>query len=427
MFIRKAGGFSMRSLLTTVFLLIFGVIPVFSIQTPVSGPSAGSKPRPLSEIVAKLRQIEAVEGDTVVPPAAIPLLVELRSGLRELVTETVGASPAGISAEDLQRTITERLNTLGVALTPRDAKGNDPNYGIGPDGPGSYSYGGILNISARRFEHNPDVLAVTSNLSVSCGDDTALWVFRRTGKGWTLAMAREAPAYDEVNGAFGSFQYFVSPREADGDFFVVSALSHPWCTSNWRTVFYQVARPGARWDRPRILLDAEDSLFQDYSYRGNNEELTFALLKTDDGFELRHRTLFALDSGLHNRESRKRFVIRGASVVRAGALSDTPEGFLDEWLNLDWNAAARWTAGQAKLASLHARFHKTDRPYTEIFLLQPCPDSSDRWHIGVLYGEEKFYFVVIRKDDAFYVESGGPTRPAGCPGETSPAADAARE
>lgn len=412
----------MRTIFTTLFLLFLGLAPVFAVQTPVSGPSAGSKPKPLSEIVAKLRQIEAVESDTVVPPEAVPLLVELRRGLRELVSETVGASPADISAEDLQRTITERLNAMGVMLTPRDAKGNDPNYGIGADGPGSYSYGGILDISARRFEHNPDVLAVTATLSVSCGDDTALWIFRRAGKGWELALVQEAASYDEVNGALGSFEYFVSPREADGDFFVVSALSHPWCTSNWRTVFYRVARPGSRWDRPRILLDAEDSLFQDYSYRGKNEEATFALLQTDDGFELRHRTLFALDSGLHNRESRKRFVIRGASVVRAGALSDTPQGFLDEWLNLDWNAAARWTvpAGRAKLASFHAQFHKTDRPYTEIFLLQPCPDSSDRWHIGVLYGEEKDYFVVIRKDDAFYVESAGMTRPAGCPGETSP-------
>ncbi len=412
----------MRSLLTTVFLLFLGCIPVFAVQTPASAPSATKNPARLAEIVAKLRQIEAVEGDTVVPAAAVPLLVELRSGLRELVSETVIASPSDIPAEDLQRTMTERLNSLGVALTPRDAKGNDPNYGIGADGPGSYSYGGILDISARRFEHNPDVLAVTATLSVSCGDDTALWVFRRAGKGWELAMAREAAAYDEVNGALGSFQYFVSPREADGDFFVVTAFSHPWCTSNWRTIFYQAARPGARWDRPRILLDAEDSLFQDYSYRGNNEEATFALLQTDNGFELRHRTLFALDSGLHNRESRKRFVIQGASAVRVGALSDTPQGFLDEWLNLDWNAAARWTvpAGRTKLASLHAQFHKTDRPYTEFFLLQPCPDSPDRWHIGVLYGEEKYYFVVIRKDDAFYVESAGPTRPAGCPGETSP-------
>lgn len=415
----------MRTIFTTLLLLCFSFLcfsptPATQLQTPESHSSRAGAP--LAEIVRKLRHIEAVEGDTVVPPAAVPLLVELRSGLRELVSETVGASSADISAEDLQRTIAERLMRIGVALTPRDAKGNDPNYGIGAEGAGSYSYGGILDISARRFEHNPDVLAVTATLSINCGDDTALWVFRRTGKGWTLALAREAAAYDEVNGAFGSFQYFVSPREADGDFFVVSALSHPWCTSNWRTVSYQVARPGARWDRPRILLDAEDSLFQDYSYRGNNEEATFALSKTADGFELRHRTLFALDSGLHNRESRKRFVIQGASVVRVGALSDTPQGFLDEWLNLDWNAAARWTvpAGRAKLASPHARFHKTDRPYTEIFLLQPCPDSPDRWHIGVLCGEEKFYFVVIRKNDAFYVESAGTTRPAGCPGETSP-------
>lgn len=412
----------MRTIFTTLFLLYLGLAPTFAVQSPASAPSAAKKPTPLSEIVAKLRQIEAVEGDTFVPPAAVPLLVELRSGLRELVTETVGASPADIAAEDLQRTLTERLNAMGVALTPRDAKGNDPNYGMGADGPGSYSYGGILDISARRFEHNPDVLAVTATLSVCCGDDTALWVFRRTDKSWTLAVAQEAASYDEVNGALGSFQYLVSPREADGDFFVVSAFSHPWCTSNWRTLFYRVARPGPQWNRPRILLDAEDSLYQDYSYRGNNEEATFALLQTGDGFELRHRTGFPLDYGFHNRESLKRFVIQGASVVRVGALSDSPQGFLDEWVSLDWNAAARWTvpAGRTKLASIHARFHQTERPYTEIFLLQPCPDSPDRWHIGVLYGEEKYYFVVIRKDDAFYVESAGPRRPAGCPGEKSP-------
>ena len=206
-----------------------------SLQVSSSPNSAVTR---VAETVAKLKKIKTESFDTNVPEAAKPLLMTLKHQLRDLVEIAINKGESS-DPEKLEQQIIDELNQSGVTIQQPVQIVVDENYVDK-----GYTYGDIDGISVKKAAGYPDLLVMTTTLSVCCGEDTSLYLFQNRNGRWSLTLADESNYYDEVNGAQGDFEYRISEGGTPDDFFVVVADITPWCSSNWQTLRYKVLRVG---------------------------------------------------------------------------------------------------------------------------------------------------------------------------------------
>jgi hypothetical protein len=416
----------------------------------------------IAQTVARLRQVKVDGMENDVPEVAQPLLTRLKHQLRDLIlarlnqpgTEVASLrsgivgelNAAGVTVaeppEDEPATQTEResspvdtskvevvLPTSGTPiLTVESASVNcskveAPAQQPATSGSGipDYVYGDIEEIDVRQPEGYPDLAAAVTTLGVCCGSDSSLYLFQRSESFWHLILAQEANGYEEVSGAQGSFEYRISPPDSDGRFFVVTANVNPWCTSNWQSIRYQVMRPAGFADAPQVILKEDREI-----YIGVDPPI-FKLEADAGSFALSFTASQGLDAGKFSRTHMVKYRIDLDRAVRIPPLAETPEDFLDEWLGLDWEEAARWVTGSQDLQSVHAALHGTEGYRAEeILSVDPCADGNT-WHVELSIkadahkqGEpptalpDELFFTVVKRKGVFFVQSVSSEAPPDC-------------
>jgi hypothetical protein len=118
----------------------------------------------------------------------------------------------------------------------------------------------VYSINFQRPAGRSDLIAVTTMLGVTCGDDTSLYIFRRVETGWKLILAQEANDFALVSGAQGMFSYDISAQDSK-DFYVVTVNVNPWCTSNWQSIRYSALRIGRDAYEPVVLAKGEETIY----------------------------------------------------------------------------------------------------------------------------------------------------------------------
>ena len=379
----------------------------------------------LHAVVEQLRAIDA-RGQGIssgaVPSAAQKLLPQFKSGLREIIGRTLNDHHSS-SPEILHDLILTDLKKAGIeaqSLVQRDgyytADGDDFGY--------------LYDVTVRQPERHPNLMAVVTNLTIPCGSDASLSLYRRTGETWQLILVAESNGYADISGAQGSFQFAISPPDAEGNWFVVAADVNPWCSSNWQQLRYKVLRPGDDANRSVVLLNEHTSV-----YLGTDQP--YRLTVNPQGFEIRNVASQGLDASILTRVHVQKYEVGGNRVTRVPPLALAPEDFLDEWVDMKWENAAPWVSGTgaAKLQYWHGRLNRDGREKidTEFDFVQPCPaaESMVKWQIGLLLegaGEhdppgdlpDELFFTITKRDGAFYLENVERERPPGCPGNALP-------
>jgi hypothetical protein len=211
----------------------------------------------IAETLASLRKIETEQFDAQIPRAAKPLLTRLKHQLRAFISDTIN-SEEGLQAtpQYLQTKLLVRLQESGVKVQRWEEVAYSKDYFQKP-----YAYGDIYDITVEQPAGHPELLVATTTLGICCGEDTSLYLFKKDEGTWRLVLAQEANDYDKVSGGQGLFQYAISPTDAQGDFFVVTANVSPWCSSNWQSLRYKVLRAGPDPYQPRTILSAEDTIY----------------------------------------------------------------------------------------------------------------------------------------------------------------------
>jgi hypothetical protein len=348
-----------------------------------------------------------------VPEAARPLLSRLKHQLRDLILTVLndprnqGDTPGQLT-EEVQRELGREDVAVGANELPK-----------------SQEYGGILSIEIAQPKGNPDLLAATTTLQVPCSQgDTSLYVFKREAPGWKPVVAVESNNYPQVNGAQDYFDYAVSPRDQQGQWYVVTAHIPGWCTSCWSGIHYQVLRPGSTPDAPRILLKKEDGVYR-------CGEPPYKLVLEPTGFKIDYVAMQWLDFDLFTTIQADRYVISSDHVTRVAPVAYSPQDFLNAWAQMPWNEAQRWSnpARASSLESWHRRFQPTEAggylESSKFEFVQACDKPPTRWQIGLNAREydansPRLFFIVSMKEHAFYLESIDVVLPPGCPGETAP-------
>lgn len=202
-----------------------------------------------------------------------------------------------------------------------------------------------------------------------------------------------------------------------------------WCTSAWRGIHYEVLRPGHNPYEPQVLLSVNDGTNIGF-------DPTFKLRVERDGFRLVFCKRQSLDFDLFVRPSVAAYKVRGDLAKRIPPLAFSPEDFLDEWINLPWEEAKRWTLRPSKEVArtwrerLLRRSGANNWYSSSIQFVQPCGKAqrSRKWQIGLTIDSEErkdrlpksLYFDIVRKGDSFYLGGIATERHAGCPGEDRP-------
>jgi hypothetical protein len=366
-------------------------------------------------ISSNVRALQQVDGEAVydskIPPDVRALLTRLKHQLRDLVSQTLDASVyASTPARVAQARMLAALRREGVT-PPR------PNDDV-------HTFGNVISINITRPREHPDLIAATTTISVHCGEDSSLYLFRHEGARWRLLLADEANGYEQVNGAQGSYNFRLSPPDARGDFFVVTTEVTPWCTSAWQLMRYRVLRVGREAYGPRLILRGEEGIYLGTDFEG------FRLGATAGTFTLRFDASQDLDPGILVRPHVLKFAIEGERAERVAPVALKPEDFADEWAHMKWDEAARWSdpSSLAELKRWHATLYRDGKGFngSEILFVQPCGRAANEWQIGVelLSDDEaarlppKLYFTVARDGGVFRMRGVADVRPPGCPGES---------
>ena len=150
----------------------------------------------------------------------------------------------------LRRNVLSELATHEVKVSEPDEDNVDQN---------GWDYGNVYAIKFERPVGHPDLIVVTTTLGITCGEDTSLYIFRRTEQHWNLILAEEANDYAQVDGAHGMFHYDIAGDSKD--FYVVTLNVNPWCTSNWQSIRYAAVRVGQDAYQPVVLAKGKQTIY----------------------------------------------------------------------------------------------------------------------------------------------------------------------
>jgi hypothetical protein len=366
------------------------------------------------EAVQTIRELRAIELPDRVdiengPPPQVPgLLRQLNRQLLALVVDTLNDSSHHTIPREEE--ITEQLRMAGWLEIP-DHKWN--------------AYGEIIQVRfGWQLGYEPNLLIVSPQLWIPCGSsdpDSAVYVFQGKARQWKLVLAADAD-FDSPGASQGTgLQYELSPPDAKGGWFLAIANAPPSCRWTSANLHYRILRPGTSADKPRILFDRLDPL--DLKFNP-----PFDLKMETDWFALTRGKVRKLDG--EQGVSVARYEVDGEKVRRIHPLGLKPEDFIDEWVQLNWDDAKRWSneSLQPDLQSWHSKLLGLEQDSTEMKFVQPCPKqegSGSKWMIDLWIdqklnpsvNEENLYVLVSERNGIYYVDGIHKNRPPGCPGE----------
>jgi hypothetical protein len=310
--------------------------------------------------------------DTGVAPEVTRLHQQLKHQLRDLVVDALN-SGADVKTE---------LDKAGI---PIDDDQNSP-------------YGRIVNVEV---QSKPNGLAtwaaVTTSLSVMCGEDTSLYLLEREEKGWQMRLVIESEFSKNVASAFGTFHYALSPAGINDQFLIVATNVNPWCSSVWQEL--RVQAYSLRGNQVKPVLKTESSICIEGDVK---------LAVDEAGFGLEYLAEQGLSPGFR-RNHVWRYSLRGDTMTRVAPVAEKPDEFVDEWRGMPWAEAKQWSA--ASLESWHARFGKVS-PFDVSTAL--CAGKDPRWQVKVSLSQpvpglddddDELFAIVTQKAGAFYLES----------------------
>ena len=328
---------------------------------PVSRPPQDGALRALGRNL-QAHTVNDCGGETEVKPDLSQRLRRFRREIVRLIGEELRAgSTTRASAETMERWINDRLDRAGVTEPERPEEpqvwdGTCPEVAV---------YGYVAPVRLQEPDGLPGVVIASVQLGVSCGSDSALYVFDDDPAGPHLRMALESSPYTSIDGAWGRFDFAVVRDTVGSDFAIVTTDVNPWCTSNWQRLTYRVWREGRDPWSPVLMASAGQTI-----YLGVDEPYT--LKAEEQGFRIDFTGGFALDDAQLTRRHILRFRIGGARLTRLPPFADSPQEFVDEWLELPWDEARGLCAPEERdgLQLWHAKLAKEEHAQRSIFAIR---------------------------------------------------------
>jgi len=352
--------------------------------------------KPLAhDAASSLKALRAIDvdremPDTDVPPLVAQLMKNAKHDLRDLAGAALNAQSG-----DAKALIIEALAEEGVDTDEKscDCMGD---------------YGRLLTLDVAPLAGHRDIVAVEITLSLPCGDDSALYLFRN-GR---LVYQREADDYQRVGQGLGSFSWRASAEDANGSFLVITTSISPACISMWQWLTYSVDRVTPWCNDAEEIARGGSSIYDGW----DNLDVDVK----PDGYSL-HFNAASFDTDMLVRPYRITMHVDGDRLTRIDPVADSPRDFVEEWLAMTDDDAQRWSDAAAP------------RPLNENTLrsfgpIRQCADGL--WQVRVDdqpdFESDEFtsiYFIVSAKEKVFRLIDIRDEARDGCPDEVEPATD----
>ncbi len=285
--------------------------------------SAAAPFQALEELAAKACQPEPGKG---VPPQARTHIEGFHAHLGPWIQAHLGSLRDGTTVDIGQRLARELEQAAAHSRDHQD------------------SFWHPLRFQVETPEAHPELVAVTARF----GLDATLLLFRRGEGGWKLLWQDRAPAYEDIDGALGSYTTALTPKGSDGAFFLAAAHVTPWYQSNWQQAELRVFRIGPE-GKARKVGQRQETIFL-------GVDNPMALTASDA-----HHLALRLYSGSNDpvRHHFSRIIhlrLEPKAVKRVPPYADTALDLVDEWLSLPWNEASALVeaSARARLKPEHA-------------------------------------------------------------------------
>jgi hypothetical protein len=286
------------------------------------------------------------------------------------------------------------------------------------------AYGEIRRINLDwKPRYDPALLVVSTELWIPCGNadpDSAIYVFRAAGHSWELVLATESDFDPMSQDPQSGLQYIISPQDDEGRWFLLVGHAPPLCTGRGNAFKYKVLRPGCDPENPVVIAAGRETVDRFY-------DPPFNLQAETDWFSLTEGKTRRLDD--EPGVAILRYQVEGNRAQRIHPLALSPEDFLDQWAQLSWEEARKWSTGSAGIESWHSKISHIAPGSVEIESVHRCSGSEDgdqKWLLELSVDEQPdpalglgSLFVKIDKTNGIFSVAGiQPSHPAGCNGRT---------
>ena len=361
---------------------------------------------------------------------AVEAIRQLRViGLPADFAEDVSGPPARVPGllktlnQELRALIIEYLNDQTLHTIPTDEDIFDELRAGGWEEISNQKWNAYGEIQDIDFElkdgYDPGLLVVTTQLWVPCGSsdpDAAIYVFQGRARKWDLVLATESD-FDTIGTRQRSgVDYKISAPDSAGKWFLVVGQVPPSCKRPANVLRYKALRPSSDPDKPTVLVTGRETVSTNF----------------DPAFRIdAHEYWFAVTLGKARRldESLGFVILRydvGEKVAtRRAPLALTADDFLDQWAQLTWEEAKRWSSDSESLALWHKKLNELTPGTSEIEAVWRCrggEDGDQDWLVEIsidqapnpTFGAEDLYVAVAKRSGAFSVVGAQKRRPAGC-------------
>lgn len=331
------------------------------------------------------------EDDTLVDPAAGRRIETTKDRLRAYVRAMMDCAPTKVEPGVLAASMAQRAGT------------DEPD--AGPPG----RHGERIGYQVSRVEGHPDMLAVVATLAIHCGSDSMLMLYERDGPRWRELLVRRSGPYAKISGGWGDLRFAVSPTDAQGNWFVATVSTTPWCTSAWQGLPYELARPGPAPDRPNVFFRGKSTI-----YLGDEDDLVVKAERA--AFELRFDGS-SLDPDILIRRHVRRYSVTGETVRRVQPVAESVRDFVDEWTDSPWSEAKEWSGVSPGLAAAHstlraARFNSLGG----FASIRACKGGATQVELASDQAPDWYLLVRGGAKGPWTMERGGRQGVAGCAG-----------
>ncbi|KAF0249508.1 MAG: hypothetical protein FD167_1092 [bacterium] len=223
-----------------------------------------------------LNNIKVESDEPRIPSCAKPLLTKLKHELRDLIGLTLNDYKETDDPKRLQKLVIDRLKKGGIRINSDvdDVWAEDIANILFP-------YGDIEDIEIKHPNNHPELLAVTTTISIGSTTDTSFYIYKTAKEHKELAFNFEAQNYDQMDKAHLELSYRFSPSGKNGDFFLFIADIKPWFVSCWHSIRF-------------CVFKFEDNLFEHKEIYSGAHEIylcgeppAYKMLLTKKGFTLK--------------------------------------------------------------------------------------------------------------------------------------------
>jgi hypothetical protein len=232
-----------------------------------------------------------------------------------------------------------------------------------------------------KFRRSGSFLILQTSVGIDCGADESAYLYSWNGEGWRRVWQTEQNTYtkDAYNPQI-IHSVLISPYNKANDYIVLTLGSESWCSSGWRHVYYRAFRLGPDLQAGPLVDGNEGAYFAD------DPPIRGSVTQNDVLVEFR---IGSIDTLVHNRAAVRRYEFDADKPKRVDPLALSLRDFVEEWLNIDWIAAAFWSesADRGSMLDWHRKLHKDSVRGEFIYPTMHCPSTPDLWQVGVDFSD----------------------------------------